>query len=135
MYYFSKLIFNDLHSTHSNCPLITYSCLCTGTKLICKTFHRNTIEAQIATGNTSGQIGFPSRIPMQQSEDFRLTVQFKRKQFHFRLAFAMTINKVLTHTRRYFYTWTKEELLLKIKNVCRSQRHHRSNIPKGEIVV
>ncbi|KAL4195092.1 hypothetical protein AMTRI_Chr05g71710 [Amborella trichopoda] len=141
MYKFSKLIFNDLNTTLSNCPLITYSCLCNGTKLICKTFHRNTIQAQITIGNTSGQIAFFPRIPMQLLEYFRLPVQFKRKQFHFRPPFATIINKVLTHTRRYnsiFIKYFSYRSLFKVNTlggrVCRSQRHHRPNIPKGEIV-
>ncbi|KAL4195119.1 hypothetical protein AMTRI_Chr05g63000 [Amborella trichopoda] len=124
MYNFSKLILKDLNTTPSNCPLITYSCLCTGTKLICKTFHRNTIQAQITIGDTSRQIAFFSRIPMQPSEDFRLPVQFKRKQFQFRLPFAMTINKSLVIS-----------YITVGGSVCRSQRHHRSNIPNGEIMV
>ncbi|KAL4195061.1 hypothetical protein AMTRI_Chr05g62650 [Amborella trichopoda] len=141
MYSFSKTIFSDLNPLQSNCPLIKDSCLCNGTKLICKTFHRNTIEAQITIGNTSKQIAFLSRIPMQPSENFFLPVQFKRKQFHFRLAFVMTINKSqgLTNHNIDLYlpkaVFTHGRLYLPRKKKGLLQRHHHSNIPKGEIIV
>src|SRR6185436_3913600 len=67
--------------------------ICNGTRLICRTFHRNVIEAEIATGNHQGKRIFLPRIPLMPSQDTKLPFAFKRKQFPIRPAFALTINK------------------------------------------
>ncbi|CAG8673974.1 1670_t:CDS:2, partial [Scutellospora calospora] len=67
--------------------------LCNGTRLVCRTFYPNLIEAIITTGNCKGNIVFLPRIPLIPPENVKLPFTLKRKQFPVRPAFALTINK------------------------------------------
>ncbi|GKD46430.1 ATP-dependent DNA helicase PIF1-like protein [Tanacetum coccineum] len=67
--------------------------LCNGTRLICKGFQSNVIDAEIAVGQHAGKRVFLPRIPLCPSEDDMFPFKLKRKQFPVRLSFAMTINK------------------------------------------
>ncbi|KAG2217963.1 hypothetical protein INT45_001397 [Circinella minor] len=71
--------------------------LCNGTRLICISFRRNVIEAQIATGTHIGEIVLLSRITIT-SKKSECPIEFQRTQFPIRLAFSMTINKAQGQT-------------------------------------
>nr|XP_043623580.1 ATP-dependent DNA helicase PIF1-like [Erigeron canadensis] len=72
--------------------------LCNGTRLICKSFQRNVIDAEIAVGEHVGKRVFLPRIPLCPSENDMFPFKLKRKQFPIRLSFAMTINKAQGQT-------------------------------------
>ncbi|KAJ3705565.1 hypothetical protein LUZ61_009270 [Rhynchospora tenuis] len=72
--------------------------LCNGTRLMCRNFQRNVIDAEIATGGHAGKIIFIPRIPLSPPDDDLFPFRFKRKQFPVRLCFAMTINKAQGQT-------------------------------------
>ncbi|XP_021991908.1 ATP-dependent DNA helicase PIF1-like [Helianthus annuus] len=86
------------------CPIILLSNidpshgLCNGTRLICKGFMRNVIDAEIAVGQHAGKRVFLPRIPLTLSEDDMFPFKLKRKQFPIRLSFSMTINKAQGQT-------------------------------------
>ncbi|KAG2210181.1 hypothetical protein INT45_004502 [Circinella minor] len=65
--------------------------LCNGTRLICISFRRNVIEAQIATSTHIGEIVLLPRITIT-SKKSECSIEFQRTQFPIRLAFSMTIN-------------------------------------------
>ncbi|XP_021971328.1 ATP-dependent DNA helicase PIF6-like [Helianthus annuus] len=69
-----------------------------GTRLICKGFMRNVIDAEIAVGQHAGKRVFLPRIPITLSEDDMFPFKLKRKQFPIRLSFSMTINKAQGQT-------------------------------------
>lgn len=66
--------------------------LCNGTRLIIKNFRTNVIEAEIVSNKNYGARVFLPKITLLPNQDDS-TVQFKRKQFPIRLAFALTVNK------------------------------------------
>ncbi|XP_022019988.1 ATP-dependent DNA helicase PIF1-like [Helianthus annuus] len=72
--------------------------LCNGTRLICRGFQRNVIDAEIVVGQHTGKRVFLPRIPLCLSEDDMFPFKLKRKQFPIRLSFAMTINKAQGQT-------------------------------------
>ncbi|KAL4561807.1 hypothetical protein LXL04_033981 [Taraxacum kok-saghyz] len=72
--------------------------LCNGTRLICKGFQMNVIDAEIAVGHHAGKRVFMPRIPLCPSADDMFPFKLKRKQFPIRLSFAMTINKAQGQT-------------------------------------
>ncbi|KAJ1692544.1 hypothetical protein LUZ63_009242 [Rhynchospora breviuscula] len=72
--------------------------LCNGTRLVCRNFQRNVIDAEIATGGHAGKRIFIPRIPLSPPDDDLFPFRFKRKQFPVRLCFAMTINKAQGQT-------------------------------------
>ncbi|KAK8921420.1 hypothetical protein KSP39_PZI020910 [Platanthera zijinensis] len=67
--------------------------LCNGTRLLCRRFAKNVIEAEILTGHFEGNSVFLPRIPLNTAEDIKLPFQLTRKQFPVRLSFGLTINK------------------------------------------
>ncbi|KAL4583975.1 hypothetical protein LXL04_008563 [Taraxacum kok-saghyz] len=67
--------------------------LCNGTRLICRAFQQNVIDAEIAVGQHAGKRVFLPRIPLCPSDEEMLPFKLKRKQFPVRLSFSMTINK------------------------------------------
>ncbi|XP_060959218.1 ATP-dependent DNA helicase RRM3-like [Cannabis sativa] len=87
-----------------NCPIIllrninTSEGLCNGTRLICRQFGSNIIDAEIVTGDHCGKRIFLPRIPFTPLENEKNIFPFKRTQFPIRLSFAMTINKVQGQT-------------------------------------
>ena len=66
--------------------------LCNGTRLICCSFQKHIIEAQIITGKHAGLRTFIPRITLSPSNT-TLPFTLKRRQFPIQPAFAMTINK------------------------------------------
>ncbi|KAG7987410.1 hypothetical protein I3843_03G132500 [Carya illinoinensis] len=82
-----------------NCPIMLLrninpsEGLCNGTRLICRSFDRNVIDAEIVVGHHSGKRVFISRIPFLPNVNENSGFSFKRTQFPIRLSFAMTINK------------------------------------------
>ncbi|KAJ9551807.1 hypothetical protein OSB04_015852 [Centaurea solstitialis] len=72
--------------------------LCNGTRLICRGFQQNVIDAEIAVGLYAGKRVFLPRIPLCPSEDGMFPFKLKRKQFPVRLSFDMTINKAQGQT-------------------------------------
>ncbi|XP_024990585.1 ATP-dependent DNA helicase PIF1-like [Cynara cardunculus var. scolymus] len=72
--------------------------LCNGTRLICRGFQQNAIDAEIAVGQHAGKRVFLPRIPLCPSDDDMFPFKLKRKQFPVRLCFAMTINKAQGQT-------------------------------------
>ncbi|KAF7814060.1 uncharacterized protein G2W53_028029 [Senna tora] len=67
--------------------------LCNGTRLICRDFLPNVIDAEILTGQMKGDRVFIPRIPLKPTESAHLPFQMTRRQFPVRLSFALTINK------------------------------------------
>ncbi|OMO79395.1 hypothetical protein CCACVL1_13702 [Corchorus capsularis] len=67
--------------------------LCNGTRLICRGFLENVIDAQVMTDHFAGTRVFLHRIPMQPTINANLPFTMTRKQFPIRLSFALTINK------------------------------------------
>uniref|UniRef100_A0A803MPB0 ATP-dependent DNA helicase n=1 Tax=Chenopodium quinoa TaxID=63459 RepID=A0A803MPB0_CHEQI len=67
--------------------------LCNGTRLVCRAFFPNVIDAEIIVGHHYGQRVFIPRIPLQPSATEKYPFRFTRKQFPINLSFAMTINK------------------------------------------
>ncbi|KAL0451072.1 UNVERIFIED_CONTAM: hypothetical protein Slati_1663600 [Sesamum latifolium] len=67
--------------------------LCNGTRLICRRFGRNLIEAEILAGQFKRMRVFLSRIPLKSAEDAKMPFEMLRRQFPIRLSFALTINK------------------------------------------
>ncbi|GJR94360.1 ATP-dependent DNA helicase PIF1-like protein [Tanacetum coccineum] len=69
-----------------------------GTRLICKRFDPNVINAEIAVGQHAGVRVLLPRIPLAPSEEDMFPFKLKRTQFPIRLSFAMTINKAQGQT-------------------------------------
>ncbi|KAK8933194.1 hypothetical protein KSP39_PZI015626 [Platanthera zijinensis] len=67
--------------------------LCNGSRLLCRQFTRNIIEAEILTGEHKGHTVFLPRMPLKNPEDSKMPFELTRKQFPIRLSFALTINK------------------------------------------
>ncbi|KAM6559734.1 hypothetical protein CsatA_028973 [Cannabis sativa] len=90
-----------------NCPIMLLrninpsEGLCNGTRLICRTFDQNVIDAEIVVGHHIGKRVFIPRIPFLPNVDENSGFPFKRTQFPIRLSFAMTINKSQGQTLDY----------------------------------
>ena len=67
--------------------------LCNETRLVYRSFNKNTIYAEIAMSDHAGKQVFLLRIPLSSSNDNGYPFKFKRKQFIIHLCFTMTINK------------------------------------------
>ncbi|GJV05276.1 ATP-dependent DNA helicase PIF1-like protein [Tanacetum coccineum] len=98
---FDRAIFPSLHGqrkTHQ-CPVILLrnlapsDGLCNGTRLICKKFEPNLLDAELVVGQHASKRVFLPRIPLSPSEADMFPFKLKRKQFPVRLSLAMTINK------------------------------------------
>ncbi|CAA3030170.1 ATP-dependent DNA helicase PIF1-like, partial [Olea europaea subsp. europaea] len=82
-----------------NCPVMLLrninpsEGLCNGTRLICRRFERNVIDAEVANGEYRGKRVFLPRIPFIPLQSDKNSFPFKRTQFPIRPCFAMTINK------------------------------------------
>lgn len=83
--------------------------LCNGTRLICRKFYQNLIEAEILIGNFAGKIVYISKSPIILTES-NLPFQFQRLQFPIRPAFAMTINKSQGQTLDFVGLWLKNSV-------------------------
>ncbi|XP_012857053.1 PREDICTED: ATP-dependent DNA helicase PIF1-like [Erythranthe guttata] len=87
-----------------NCPIILLrnldpsNGLCNGTRMVCRNFKDNVIDAEIVFGQHSGKHVFIPRIPLSPTENEGYPFKFKWKQFPVRLCFAMTINKAQGQT-------------------------------------
>ncbi|XP_057778382.1 uncharacterized protein LOC130997139 [Salvia miltiorrhiza] len=87
-----------------NCPIILLrnldpsNGLCNGTRMVCRDFKGNVINAEIMLGQHMGKHVFIPRIPLSPAENEGYPFQFRRKQFPIRLCFAMTINKAQGQT-------------------------------------
>jgi ATP-dependent DNA helicase PIF1 len=68
--------------------------LCNGTRLICRVFQRNIIDAEIVIGEHAEKRIILLRIPFCPSDDDMFSFKMKRNQFSIHLSFAMKINKV-----------------------------------------
>ncbi|KAH7512984.1 hypothetical protein FEM48_Zijuj12G0148300 [Ziziphus jujuba var. spinosa] len=90
-----------------NCPVMLLrninpsEGLCNGTRLICRRFDQNVIDAEISVGEYREKRVFLPRIPFMPIENVKDVLHFKRKQFPIRLCFAMTINKAQRQTLDY----------------------------------
>ncbi|KAH7522014.1 hypothetical protein FEM48_Zijuj07G0093000 [Ziziphus jujuba var. spinosa] len=97
-----------------NCPVILLrninpsEGLCNGTRLICRRFDQNVIDAEISVGEYRGKRVFLPRIPFMPIENVKDVLHFKRKQFPIRLCFAMTINKAQGQTLDYVGVYLPE---------------------------
>ncbi|CAO3648504.1 unnamed protein product [Mucor hiemalis] len=72
--------------------------LCNGTRMICRNFTRNIIEAEIAIGDNAGKMVLIPRITLLSSDNSTLPFELRRRQFPVQPAFAMTINKAQGQT-------------------------------------
>ncbi|XP_060968564.1 uncharacterized protein LOC133036099 [Cannabis sativa] len=90
-----------------NCPIMLLrninpsDGLYNGTRLICRAFEPNVIDAEIDVGHHRGKRVFIPRIPFLPNVDENSGFPFKRTQFPIRLSFAMTINKSQGQTLDY----------------------------------
>ncbi|KAK8948385.1 hypothetical protein KSP39_PZI004972 [Platanthera zijinensis] len=75
--------------------------LCNGSRLLCRHFSKNIIDAEILTGQHKGKSVFLPRIPLKHAGDFNMSFELTRKQFPVRLSFAITINKSQGKTIRH----------------------------------
>lgn len=76
--------------------------LCNGSRLRVRKIGRRFIECVILTGEHAGNNVLLPRIPLQNKDgNLKNTVQFTRRQFPVRLAFAMTINKSQGQSLKY----------------------------------
>ena len=82
--------------------------LCNGTRLICRHFERNVIDAEIAVGENSGKRVFLPRIPFVPLEGQKNPFPFRRTQFPIRPCFAMTINKAQGQTLEFVELYLPE---------------------------
>ncbi|CAN6571616.1 unnamed protein product [Malus baccata var. baccata] len=67
--------------------------LCNGTRLLCRGFYRNLIDAEILTGQFAGVRVFLPRIHLKSTDTVGLPFELTRKQFPVKLSFSITINK------------------------------------------
>jgi ATP-dependent DNA helicase PIF1 len=67
--------------------------LCNGTRMIINTLKQRVVEATILTGTHAGNRAFIPRISLDSPASSGLPFTLRRRQFPFRSAFAMTINK------------------------------------------
>lgn len=87
-----------------NCPIILLrnldpsNGLCNGTRMICREYKDNVINAEIMLGQHIGKHVFIPRIPLSPAENEVYPFHFRRNQFPIRLCFAMTINKAQGQT-------------------------------------
>lgn len=87
-----------------NCPIILIrnldpsNGLCNGTRMVCRDFKDNVLNAEIVFGQHAGKHVFIPRIPLSPAENEGYSFKFTRKQFPVRLCFAMTINKAQGQT-------------------------------------
>ena len=72
--------------------------LCNGTRLICTRIGRRVIEAEIMTGGAANQRAFIPRITLKPTDNGGPSIEFSRRQFPVRPAFAFTINKAQGQT-------------------------------------
>ena len=79
-----------------------------GTRLICRRFDRNVIDAEISVGEHKGKRVFLPRIPFVPIQNVKDVFHFKKKQFPVRLCFAMTINKAQGQTLSYVGIYLRE---------------------------
>lgn len=87
-----------------NCPIMLSrnldpsNGLCNGTRMVCREFMNNVINAEIVFGQHSGKHVLIPRIPLSPTENEGYLFHFKHKQFPIRLCFVMTINKAQRQT-------------------------------------
>ena len=90
-----------------NCPIMllrninSAEGLSNGTRLICRNFMKNLIQAEISDGQNKGKTVLLPRIPFLPLEAQYNSFSFRRTQFPVRLCFAMTINKAQGQTLDY----------------------------------
>ncbi|KAG5588794.1 hypothetical protein H5410_049228 [Solanum commersonii] len=72
--------------------------LCNGTRMICRGFSQNVLQAEISSGHSATNHVFLPRIQLSPPENEGYPFKFIRKQFPVRLCFAMTINKAQGQT-------------------------------------
>jgi ATP-dependent DNA helicase PIF1 len=98
---FSGVPPHELH-LQEGCPIILLrnmtSTLANGTRLIVIQLMQHVIEAEVVTAPRKGQRVFIPRLSITPSDTERMPFILRRRQFHVRLAFAMTINKAQGQT-------------------------------------
>jgi ATP-dependent DNA helicase PIF1 len=67
--------------------------LCNGTQLLCRGFFKNMLDVEILTWSNAGKRAFLPKIKLKTNMSPGLPFVLSRKQFPFRLSFAITINK------------------------------------------
>jgi ATP-dependent DNA helicase PIF1 len=67
--------------------------LMNGTRLVIMSCLRHSVQAQVITGCNAGDLVCIPRINLTQPEDSPIPINFTRRQFPFKVAFGMTINK------------------------------------------
>jgi len=67
--------------------------LCNGTQLLCRGLFMNMLDVEILTGSNVGKRAFLAKIKLKTNVSSGLPLVLSRKQFPFRLSFAITINK------------------------------------------
>ncbi|KAL5546675.1 hypothetical protein UlMin_006362 [Ulmus minor] len=146
-----------------NCPVILLQNLnaseglCNGTRLICRDFQSNVIDAEIASRYYSEDRVFLPRIPFIPIENnkYPFPFPFKRTQFPIRPSFAMTINKVPGQTLDFVGIYLPQpifshgqlyvalsrakksdcvKILIKLTNLNKSCDAHTKNVVYKEIL-
>lgn len=82
--------------------------LCNGTRLTLPSIHGQMLKCQIAGGDRDGNVVFLPRITFTPNESEEFHMQWKRRQFPVRTAFAMTINKSQVQSLSVVGVWLEE---------------------------
>ncbi len=98
---FSGVPPHELH-LQEGCPIILLrnmtNDLANSTRLIVIQVMQHVIEAEVATGSAKGQRVFIPRLSITPLDTKRMPFTLRRRQFHVRPTFAMTINKAQGQT-------------------------------------
>ncbi len=82
--------------------------LCNGTRLILISIQRQMLKCQIAGGQRDGSVVLLPRVTFTPNDSDEFPIDWKRRQFPVRTAFAMTINKSQEQSLAHVGVWLEE---------------------------